>query len=82
MELVNYILSKDFSQLHKPKLKQLTYDNYKNEIDKYDLYRKNSSLQVNSGVREWHDELLKTELNINNWKSVVGIYNYIFKKYF
>ena len=80
MELVNYILSKDFSQLHKPKLKQLTYDNYKNEIDKYNLYRKNSSLQVNSGVREWHDELLKTELNVNNWKSVVGIYNYIYKQ--
>ena len=81
-ELVDYFLSKGLNELHKPKLKQKTYENYKDDIDKNKLYRKNSSLQVNSGLREWHEELLKTDINIKNWKSIVGIYNYIYKQIF
>ena len=42
-------------------------------------YRRNSSLQVNSGVREWHDTLLAdVELNPDGrHRAVVGIYNQI-----
>ena len=81
-ELVDYFLDKGLNELHKPKLKQKTYENYKDDIDKNKLYRKNSSLQVNSGLRELHEELLKTDINIKNWKSIVGIYNYIYKQIF
>ena len=78
----NYLLSKDFSQLHKPKTKQLTLEQYKNEIEKHKLYRKNSSLQINSELNQWHDQLLQTELNVKDWKAIVGIYNYIYKQIF
>lgn len=81
-ELVEYLLSKDFSQLHKPKTKQLTLEQYKNEIEKHKLYRKNSSLQINSELNQWHDQLLQTELNVKGWKAIVGIYNYIYKQIF
>ena len=82
IELVNYFLNKNFKELHSPKQKNLTYINYKEEIEDYKLYRKNSNLQCNSNIREWHNELLFTELNKNNWKSVVGIYNMIYNNYF
>ena len=66
IELVNYFLNKNFKELHSPKQKNLTYINYKKEIEDYKLYRKNSNLQCNSNIREWHNELLFTELNKNN----------------
>ncbi|MCC0705113.1 hypothetical protein IC213_18820 [Clostridioides sp. ES-S-0049-02] len=80
-KLVKLLLSKTYNELHMPKQKNLTYENYKYEIDKYDLYRRSSNLQVNSALREWHDLLLKTDLNIKEYKSVVGIYNVIYKNY-
>lgn len=43
-------------------------------------YRRNSPLQVNSGVREWHDELLRSPLNANGAKRVVAIYNRLLKE--
>ena len=81
-DLSSYILNKDVKELHSPKQKNVMYISYKNELDKYKLYRRNSNLQVNSGLREWHDTLLNSELNKNGYKSVVGIYNTIFKYFF
>jgi hypothetical protein len=43
-------------------------------FSKQNIYRKNSNLQVGSGIREWHNELLNTELNKNNRKRVDEIY--------
>lgn len=43
-------------------------------------YRRNSSLQVNSGVREWHEELLTSPLNPNGAEAVVAVYNRILKE--
>lgn len=80
-DLVSYILNRTFKELHSPKQKNIMYKSYKEEIEKYKLYRRNSNLQVNSGIREWHDILLTTDLNNKNYKSVVGIYNTIYKHY-
>lgn len=39
-------------------------------------YRRNSPLQVNSGVREWHDTLLADpQFNTRGLRSIVGVYN-------
>lgn len=76
-ELVNYILSKNFFELHKPKLKNVMYESYKAEIITHNLYRRNSSLHINSGIREWHNDLLSMPINKDGYKSVVGIYNKI-----
>lgn len=59
--------------------KKQTYNAFKEEIDKLHLYRRNSSMQINSGIRELHDELLKTDWNTKGFKSVVGVYNQIIK---
>lgn len=79
--LVRYILNCGFKKLHSPKQKNIMYEAYKEEIDSYKLYRRNSNLQVNSGIRGWHDTLLNTGLNSKNYKSVVGIYNTIYRYY-
>ena len=81
-DLVEFILSKDLHELHSPKQKNVMYQDYKLELDKYSLYRRNSNLQVNSGLREFHDKLLNTELNVCNYKSVTGIYNTMYRDLF
>lgn len=44
-------------------------------------YRRNSPLQVNSGVREWHDDLLSDpELNPAGARRVVAVYNRLLKE--
>ena len=44
------------------------------------FYRGNGpSLQVDSGIREWHDTLLQSPLNIRNSKAVVAIYTDMWK---
>lgn len=44
-------------------------------------YRRNSPLQVNSGLREWHDEqLLRSPLNPDRSQRVVAIYNRLLKE--
>jgi hypothetical protein len=40
-------------------------------------YRRNSPLQVNSGLREWHDDLLDSPLNPDGARRVVAVYNRI-----
>lgn len=82
IDLINFMLNKSFKELHSPKQKNVMYENYKKELETYKLYRRNSNLQVNSKVREFHDRLLSTDLNKNNYKSIVGIYNTIYKYYY
>lgn len=79
--IADFMLSKTYNELHSPKQKYIMYSDYKEEIDKYNLYRRNSNLQCNSKIREWHNSLLfDKELNSNGFKSVVGIYNKIYKR--
>lgn len=80
-EIASYMLSKNYKELNSPKQKNVMYESYKEDLDKYKLYRRNSNLQCNSKIREWHDELLlNKKVNKNNYKSVVGVYNQIYKE--
>lgn len=45
------------------------------------VYRRPSPLQVNGGVREWHEELLTSPLNPNRAERVVAVYNRILKEF-
>jgi asparagine synthetase B (glutamine-hydrolysing) len=81
-EIYSYMLGLNYKDMNSPKQKQIMYNDYKEILEKYELYRRNSNLQCDSKIREWHDELLKTEENINNNKSVVAIYNRFFKEIF
>ena len=68
--------------MNSPKQKNITYVSYQSEIDRFKLYRRNENLQCASRIREYHDSLLKTELNIGNNKIVTPIYRNIYNKYF
>ena len=61
------------------KQKKQTYEAFKTEIDNLSLYRRSSNMQINSGIREFHDLLLQTDLNQKNFKSVIGVYNQLIK---
>lgn len=78
-EIIDYFLKLTPKDLYSGKQKKQTYNAFKEEIDKLHLYRRNSSMQINSGIRELHDELLKTNWNTKGFKSVVGVYNQIIK---
>lgn len=79
-DIVSYMLSLNYKELHSPKQKNIVYEDYKDYIERYKLYRRNNNLQCCSKIREWHDILLTNkEVNTNNFKSVVGVYNSIYK---
>lgn len=69
-----YFMGLSWSEINKPKQKQVAIESYKSYFDKQNIYRRNSSLQVESGIREYHDELVKTSLNKNNRRRVDEIY--------
>lgn len=76
--LAEFMLNLKFEQLHKPKQKYLAVMAFPEFWKSGAWYRKNSNLQIESGLREWHDTLLKSPLNENlKAKSVVAIYNAI-----
>lgn len=81
INIAEYMLSKTYKELHSPKQKYIMYKDYKDELDKNDLYRRNSNLQCDSKIREWHDKLLiDKDLNVEGFKNVVGIYNKLYKE--
>ena len=78
-EIINYFLSLESKDLCFGKQKKQTYEAFKTEIDNLSLYRRSSNMQINSGIREFHDLLLQTDLNQKNFKSVIGVYNQLIK---
>lgn len=81
-DLREYILSKTFEELHRPKNKWLYVEAFPEFWGKNEFwYRRHSNLQINSGIREWHDKLLDLpEYKMLQSKSVKKIYNYIGNK--
>lgn len=73
-DIFNYFMNKSWVELNRPKQKQVAIDSYRKYFDSHDIYRKNSSLQVESGIREYHNELINSSLNTNNRKRVDEIY--------
>lgn len=81
-KLINYLKGLSYKEMNSPKQKNIMYIDYKEEIDKHSLYRRNQNLQCGSHIREWHDKLLDTDLNIKNYKVVFPIYKNIYNKFF
>ncbi len=82
-EIINYMLRLNYKELNSPKQKNVMYEDYKDILEKYKIYRRNSNLQCDSKIREWHDTLLENKnINVKNNKSVVAIYNRIYKEVF
>ena len=72
--LASYGLSLDMAEINRPRQKGIALRAFHMFWLANAWYRKNSPLQVNSGLREWHETLLRSDYNQNAWKDVVGVY--------
>lgn len=79
-EIVNYFMRFSWEELNKPKQKQIAHESYKEYFNRQNIYRKNTNLQVGSKIREWHSELVNTDLNKNERHRVDEIYKDIWKE--
>lgn len=72
-----WFMERGYKELNYPHAKQPILDEFFEEIAMCEKRLKHASYQVESGIREYHDQLLKDPLlNPNNeYKSVVGVYN-------
>jgi asparagine synthetase B (glutamine-hydrolysing) len=78
-EVHDFFMEKSWAELNKPKQKQIAIDAFSSYFEEQDIYRKNSNLQVESGIREYHNELINSELNENNRRRVDEIYKDLIK---
>ncbi len=81
-KMINALMSRSWRELNKPRLKYAVvseYPEFKRLPKGY--YRDRGSQQIMAGTRDFHDLLLGSDLNVNGWQSVVGIYNYMEKIY-
>jgi hypothetical protein len=81
-EIFEWFMCKDFFELNKPHLKNPIWEEYQEEIRFSSMRPKTANYQIESGIKLFHEELLKDEsLNeAGKYKSVVGIYNQILKE--
>lgn len=78
--LAEFALELDHATVHKPFQKALVVNAFPEFWKDRGWYRKNSNMQINSGLREWHhDVLVNSDYNVNGWRSVLGIYNHLYK---
>lgn len=78
-EVKNLFFGKLWQEINTPHLKQTIITAFQNEFDRLPVKLKSSNLQLGSGISEFFDKLLDTDWNINNYKSVVGIFNQVNK---
>lgn len=73
--LVDFLLALDYADLHVPCAKGLALRAFPEFWRAGAWYRPNSSLQVNSGVREWHDTLLASPIyNPKHARAIIAVY--------
>lgn len=78
--VIKLMMNYNWKQLNEPKQKMLAVSAYAEHFKELPIYRKNANLQVGSKIREWHDVLLHSELNINNRKRINEVYRDYYKK--
>jgi len=77
-EVVNLFMNKSWAELNKPRQKQPILDAFPEYFKKVKQF-KHTNLQLgDSGISDHFLKLLRSDWNINNWKSPVGIYNAVY----
>lgn len=74
-----YSLNLPMAVINYPKIKGIAALAFPEFWLENNWYRINSPMQVNSGLREWHDTLIQSEYNHRRSKSVIGVYNDLFR---
>ena len=76
-EMIEEFRGTTWSEINKPKQKYATLKSYKNYFQKIKV-RKHTNLQLgDSRIEENLKQLLKTDWNKNNYKSITGVFNSI-----
>ena len=79
-EIENFFLKFELKTLLKPH-KHLVTKTFENYFNKIGGFRNHSSYQVNSKIRDFHENLIKSKYNKRNSKNVIAIYNDIANEY-
>lgn len=77
--LASHGLSLDLAEINRPRQKGIALRAFPDFFQR-GYWRQNSPLQVNSGIREWHDTLLASEHNKRGVRRVSAIYADILKE--
>ena len=81
--LTDWMLDVPYLDLHTVRKKSIAVDAFNDywKLDEKKWYRSGNQLQIVSGIRELHDELLLKDpiLNKNNAKGIIAVYNNIRK---
>jgi hypothetical protein len=75
-----FLLSLTYDQMHKPIQKAVAINAFPEFWKRGNWIRLNSPLQIESGLREFHDQIIKSSLNKRESKTVLGVYNDIAKE--
>lgn len=74
-----FLLNLTYDQMHKPIQKAVAINAFPDFWKRGKWIRKNSPLQIESGLRELHDQIIDSSFNKRNSKTVLGVYNDIAK---
>lgn len=78
---LDFMLHRSMVELHTPKQKQIALDAFPEYWKRGRWYRTNSSMQLNSGLRDFYDTLLDSPvINASGHKSIVGLYNQLLRE--
>ncbi len=73
-ELGDWLLGLSYADMHHGKQKALAVYAFTEFWRAGAFYRTNSNLQINSGLREFHDTLLQSAVNTRSSRAIVAIY--------
>ncbi|HEX3640178.1 MAG TPA: asparagine synthase-related protein [Ktedonobacteraceae bacterium] len=79
-DLIDFLLSCKSYDIHIPVQKGLAIRAFPEFWKCGKWYRTNSPLQINSGLREWHDTLLQSKYNVSHAKAIIVIYRRLFSE--
>lgn len=71
----SWALGLRYNDVHGAFIKSLSVGAFPEFWERGDFYRRNKNAQIVTGIREWHDDLLSSSLNVRQSRWVVGVYN-------
>lgn len=78
-KMINKFMGKSWDEVNKPKQKQPILDSFPKQFKRIKIFPHTNYQLGDSGIAKHFEKLVDTELNFNNHKSVVGIYNNLVK---